>query len=631
MTSRLFHCTKNHTAADGDDAPRAPRPVIFFGIGPQWLAPLVVAVALFVDPSDEPDLKELVKAARSKDYAVRLAAYDALIELGEPARVPLERVLRAAEKKAADDLLELAEGANASKFRKWLKSEIPAARKEALEIIHDRELYPDDAHGEKGQHLVDNKVAVLRELWRRPSRHFTERVSEVNGRLYYIKEASDYLKRAGFEPEIFMNQAEALDELDRRFDPREFMWSSKERKDIESLLEYNDSTASTATDEERRFVRILNEYRLMLGLKALELDDRLVTASRKHSQEMMDLDYFAHESPVEENRTPGMRADKEGYRGGVLENCAIAADAQGAFDGWYRSSGHHRGLVTNSSSQIGGGHSVRSGGGPGRQWTMLAGSSNSLRGKKAKEDPRLMFLVRREKLSANDVDTRLALARFCVKNDLTDEARTLMEEVVTLDPECRDARELLGHVRSNGRWTSASEKLREDMQTLEGKEAIAAVQQILRSEHPSLRVEGVKAALALGDDALAIIAGALKDDASEVRVAACEALGVLARDGSIPALKGALSDRSFYVAHSAAASLDRLGDSAGIPTLFKGLRSDDLNHRLDAHRKARGAFGKDFGYAWDLPAVERAEVVNRWEAWVQERAASRASGAGGGG
>ena len=72
--------------------------------------------------------------------------------------------------------------------------------------------------------------------------------------------------------------------------------------------------------------------------------------------------------------------------------------------------------------------------------------------------------------------------------------------------------------------------------------------------------------------------------------------------------------------HSAAAALLRLGDRSGVKTLFSGLRSRDLNTRIDAHRRARGAFGRDFGYRWDLPEVERAKVVNEWEASVEESA-----------
>lgn len=588
---------------------------------------LSILLALcFLVPADDADVKALVKDARSKDYAVRLAAYDALIALGEPARPSLERVLREAERKAADRFLDLASGSEASKFRKWLKGEIGSARAAALEIIRDREQYPDDAHGAKGQHLVDNKVSLLRELWIRPSRHFAEKVPEVNNRLYYIKEASDYLKRAGLEPEVFMDHGEAMAELDRRFAPRELVLSKRELQDVEDLLEYNDTTASVATDEERRFVRILNEYRLMLGLDVLELDDRLVTASRKHSQEMMDLDYFAHESPVDENRTPGQRAKREGYSAGVLENCAIADGAQGAFDGWYRSSGHHRGLIADSARQLGVGHSMTKSGQPGRQWTMMAGSSNSLRGKKPKEDPRLLFLTRRQALRDGDAETRLALAGFCEKNEMLDEARQLFEEVVAIDPEDRTARAALGHVRSNGRWVTAEQKLTEDLATLEGKEAVDAVAQALHSESPSFRVQAVRAARVLADAAIPVVAGALADDASEVRVAACEVLASLQATGASAALKRTLSDRSFYVAHAAAAALRRLGDDSGVPTLFRGLRSGDLNQRIDAHRKARAVFGKDFGYAWDLPEVERARVVDEWEAWVSTQASAAGDG-----
>ena len=580
-------------------------------------SPWYLSLLLAFSSPEQIDLTKLAKDARSKDYATRLEAYDQLMKAGPEGMRVLEPILRGAEKRAARDLLATATGSAAKSYRKWLKSEIETAREEALAIIRDRKLYPDDAHGEVGQHLVDNKVSILRELWIRPGRRFAEKVEEVNHRLYYVKEAAQYLKKAGLETEVFGSLDEARQELDEQLDVHSLMFSKKERQEIEEIREYNANAPSVATDEERRFVRILNDYRLMLGLPILERDDRLVLASRKHSQEMLDLDYFAHESPVDENRTPGMRAAKEGFSGGVLENCATARDAQGAFDGWYNSSGHHRGLITSRSGQLGIGQSVRQNGSPGMQWTMLAGSSNSLRKKTKKASPRLVYLTRVEKLRDADAETRLSLARYCLKNEMREEAMELLREVVAIEPENKKAHLLLGNVRSNGRWVTAEEKL-EELVARGNQDAVALASEYLADENPALRVAAVRAAARMGDGGVPLLLRAIDDDASEVRQAACQEVGARGVAKGVGALKKALRDRSFYVSHSAAAALYRLGDRGGIKTLFAGLRSPDLNTRIDAHRTARGVFGRDFGYAWDLPAVERAKVVDDWERWVED-------------
>lgn len=56
------------------------------------------------------------------------------------------------------------------------------------------------------------------------------------------------------------------------------------------------------TDEEARFVDLVNSERASRGLSVLRLDPLLVQISRAHSKEMCDLNYFDHVSP-----TPGMR------------------------------------------------------------------------------------------------------------------------------------------------------------------------------------------------------------------------------------------------------------------------------------------------------------------------------------
>ena len=590
--------------------PQPFRPILALCVS--LLLPAAAAAA------NDADFKKLVRDARSKKFDVRLDAYHALLDLGPEGVKVLEPILRDAEEAARRSFLSHAKGSKAKGFRKRLKKKIDAHRKAAIAIIKDKTKYPDDAHGEVGQHLVDAEVAKLRDLWLRPGRLFTEEVTEINDTLYYIREAAQYLKRAGFNPNWYDEDLKAAyRELDEQFDPLEVCFSKKEREEIAEIYEYNATGPLSATDEERRYARILNDYRLMLGLKAMELDDRLVVASRKHSQEMLDMGYFAHESPVAENRTPGMRAQKEGYSGGVLENCAVSRGAQGAFDGWYNSSGHHRGLIT-GSKQLGIGHSVHSGGGMGSQWTMMAGSSNSLRGKKPKESPRLVYLDRRSKLQANDAETRFALAGWCRKNEMPDESKELLNEVVRIDPEHKEAHLLLGHVRSNGQWVTAEEALLAQFADKGAEEVMPLVGERLGAEEPAIRLAAVKVIEKIGDAAgVPLLVRALKDDASEVRDAACGALAALGAESASGALKGLLGDRSFYVAHSAAAALWTLGHGDGVATLFKGLRSGNLNPRIDAHRKARRAFGKDFGYAWDLPAVERAKVVDEWEAYVQ--------------
>lgn len=578
----------------------------------------LLALALLVPQSSAFDAEAIavfVKDARASDYKKRLDAYDALVRLGDAGKKALEPVLRDAEAKAAREFLASATSPAASAHRKWLKGEIEAARKEALKVIQDTKIYPDDAHGAVGQPIVDGAVGKVRDLWLHPGRTFREKNPTVDEKLYYVKEAAEWLGRAGFKPNTFEDLEAAKDRLDEEFDTLGIFHPGAKRKELDELYEYNDTYAGSATDEERRYARILNDYRVMLGLEALELDERLVVASRKHSQEMQDMNYFAHESPVAENKTPGQRANKEGFHGGVLENCAISGDAQDAFNGWYTSSGHHRGLISSGSRQLGIGQST--GGG---HWTMMAGSSDSLRKKGKKGEPRTILATRKAKLRDGDAETRFRLAKFCLKHELEAEARQLFEEVVRIDPQHRLAHDALGHVVSNGRWVTAEEKLAEDLAGKPEAAALEAIATALKHERAAVRLAAVTVVREkkFTSGASALI-GALKDEASEVKIAAADALREFKASAAVGALKPLLADSSFYVKHAAAEALFALGDSSGIAVLFAGLRSGDLNTRLDAHRRTKSVTGQDFGYAWDLPDVERAKVVDQWEAWWEAR------------
>lgn len=137
-----------------------------------------------------------------------------------------------------------------------------------------------------------------------------------------------------------------------------------------SIKAYNDRVATSLDGEERACCQTLDAYRAVLGLEPLEIEERLVVAARGHSQEMADLGYFGHVSPVERLRFPTDRARLEGYTGGVGENCfAGGSTGEGAFEAWYHSPGHHR-LMVATGPQIGVGAAG------GATWTMLVGGTD---------------------------------------------------------------------------------------------------------------------------------------------------------------------------------------------------------------------------------------------------------------
>lgn len=115
----------------------------------------------------------------------------------------------------------------------------------------------------------------------------------------------------------------------------------------DALDRWNATALTSADPDEHSNYVATNKYRRTLLLAPFELDERLVVAARGHSQEMKELGYFGHDSPTEKLRTPSDRARVAGYGGGVGENCyAGGGGGRGAFEGWYHSPGHHRGMVS---------------------------------------------------------------------------------------------------------------------------------------------------------------------------------------------------------------------------------------------------------------------------------------------
>jgi uncharacterized protein YkwD len=68
------------------------------------------------------------------------------------------------------------------------------------------------------------------------------------------------------------------------------------------------SDAVQMTDEEQRFVDLLNRERMQRGLRTLTIDSTLIEVARGHSKEMAEKNYFDHVSP-----TPGLRTALDRY------------------------------------------------------------------------------------------------------------------------------------------------------------------------------------------------------------------------------------------------------------------------------------------------------------------------------
>jgi uncharacterized protein YkwD len=132
-------------------------------------------------------------------------------------------------------------------------------------------------------------------------------------------------------------------------------WHYRASRQIDA---YNDGIAPRFCNAaEIEHLRILNGYREALGLLPLELDPRLTLAARKHSRDMVEQNYFDHESPDPQQRTSEMRIARAGYAWDAMaENITMSIpppDARQAFWSWFDSPGHQRNMISANFAAVG--------------------------------------------------------------------------------------------------------------------------------------------------------------------------------------------------------------------------------------------------------------------------------------
>ena len=109
----------------------------------------------------------------------------------------------------------------------------------------------------------------------------------------------------------------------------------------------------TAKPEAVQYAELLNARRLIIGMRPLLLGEKLSAACAQHSEEMVTLKYFAHESPVKENKTPWDRVKNAGFEGSGGGECIFAggSSANDAHTGWWYSDGHRLILYSDAKAQ----------------------------------------------------------------------------------------------------------------------------------------------------------------------------------------------------------------------------------------------------------------------------------------
>ncbi len=105
--------------------------------------------------------------------------------------------------------------------------------------------------------------------------------------------------------------------------------------------------------DEAEAIDLCNRRRLVLGLSPLAIDMQLVECSRDHSSDMVSLNFFAHESPVEGKKTPWDRAKNFGTSASGENIAAGYNNGRAVTIGWWYSPGHLQNMMGRGHLRIG--------------------------------------------------------------------------------------------------------------------------------------------------------------------------------------------------------------------------------------------------------------------------------------
>ncbi len=262
---------------------------------------------------------------------------------------------------------------------KKLKEELNTRRKAALELIYNEQVYTYDQakndHGEKAQPDVNKLVGAVRDLWEKPMDLVVNLDKSVQKLIEDIKSGDKYVAELGGKAlaDDESEYAALLAGINQAIDIRSITLDSGERQILEHnrrVYAFNALIEEGMTQDELRQNEVNNQYREMMGRKVLEAHKLLGQAARKHSEWMVNTGTFSHDEDTAARRTPGDRANQEGYSGPCGENiCMGAGDPRTAFEMWYNSSGHHRNMLSDGWNQLGVGRA-------GMHWTQNFGNSS---------------------------------------------------------------------------------------------------------------------------------------------------------------------------------------------------------------------------------------------------------------
>ena len=104
--------------------------------------------------------------------------------------------------------------------------------------------------------------------------------------------------------------------------------------------------------DEKEIFDLINQERIKNGLQALKIDDEVQKVARIKAQDMVDSNYFSHNSPTYGSPFDMLKSFRISYTT-AAENIAGNSSNSGAVNLWMNSSGHKANILNSSYNYTG--------------------------------------------------------------------------------------------------------------------------------------------------------------------------------------------------------------------------------------------------------------------------------------
>ena len=112
------------------------------------------------------------------------------------------------------------------------------------------------------------------------------------------------------------------------------------------------TTTSTMTSDEKEVFNLINKQRTANGLSALKVDNEVQRVAKIKAQDMVNNNYFSHNSPTYGSPFEMLQNFKVSYKT-AGENIAGNSSNSGAVNAWMNSSGHKANILNSSFNYTG--------------------------------------------------------------------------------------------------------------------------------------------------------------------------------------------------------------------------------------------------------------------------------------